>query len=130
MNITSEKQKAKSLALLGASNDTICDRFLKPVIGSLLCLMLLLFSREGQAQILTLDSVLSKIEQRNPMLQEYDEKVKAIDAYSLGATSWMAPMIGAGTFMTPYQREAQMHERDKGSWMFSIEQEIPNPAKL
>jgi outer membrane protein TolC len=39
-------------------------------------------------------------------------------------------MVGAGTFMTPYANQMLMDERDKGSWMFSIEQEIPNPAKL
>jgi outer membrane protein, heavy metal efflux system len=32
--------------------------------------------------------------------------------------------------MTPYGKQMLMDERDKGSWMFSIEQEIPNPAKL
>lgn len=42
----------------------------------------------------------------------------------------MAPMVGAGTFMTPYPNQMLMDERDKGSVMFSIEQEIPNPAKL
>lgn len=42
----------------------------------------------------------------------------------------MAPMIGAGTFMTPYPGQMLMDERDKGSVMFSFEQSIPNPAKL
>lgn len=82
------------------------------------------------AQVFTLDSVLATIDRRNPMLQEYDNKVKALNEYSAGARSWMAPMIGAGTFMTPYANQMLMDERDKGSWMFSVEQEIPNPAKL
>jgi cobalt-zinc-cadmium efflux system outer membrane protein len=64
------------------------------------------------------------------MLQEYDNKVKALNEYSAGAKSWMAPMVGAGTFMTPYGKQMLMDERDKGSWMFSVEQDIPNPAKL
>jgi outer membrane protein, heavy metal efflux system len=84
----------------------------------------------ASAQVLTLDSVLSTIDQKNPMLQEYDNKVKALNEYSAGAKSWMAPMVGAGTFMTPYGNQMLMDERDKGSWMFSIEQEIPNPGKL
>lgn len=84
----------------------------------------------ASAQVLTLDSVLSTIDKKNPMLQEYDNKVKALNEYSAGAKSWMAPMVGAGTFMTPYGNQMLMDERDKGSWMFSIEQEIPNPAKL
>lgn len=83
-----------------------------------------------QAQVISLDSVLKKIDANNPMLQEYDNKVKALNEYSAGAKSWMAPMVGAGTFMTPYGKQMLMDERDKGSWMFSVEQDIPNPAKL
>ncbi len=85
---------------------------------------------ELSGQIVTLDSVLRVIDTRNPMLQEYDNKVKALNEYSAGAKSWMAPMVGAGTFMTPYANQMLMDERDKGSWMLSVEQEIPNPAKL
>lgn len=84
----------------------------------------------AQAQVISLDSVLRKIDADNPMLQEYDNKVKALNEYSAGAKSWMAPMVGAGTFMTPYGKQMLMDERDKGSWMFSIEQDIPNPARL
>ena len=92
--------------------------------------MLFLFTIQLQAQIISLDSVLRIIDQQNPMLQEYDNKVKALNAYTEGAKSWMAPMIGAGTFMTPYPTQMLMDERDKGSVMFSFEQDIPNPVKL
>lgn len=91
------------------------------------CLGLLM---SGKAQIISLDSVLLVINQRNPMLQEYDSKVKALNSYTEGAKSWMAPMVGAGTFMTPYPNQLLMDERDKGSVMFSVEQNIPNPIKL
>lgn len=84
----------------------------------------------SNAQVISLDSVLSIIDRQNPMLQEYDNKVKALNAYTEGAKSWMAPMIGAGTFMTPYPGQMLMDERDEGSVMFSFEQDIPNPAKL
>jgi outer membrane protein TolC len=90
----------------------------------------LILSSTTYAQIVPLDSVLSMIDKRNPMLQEYDNKVKALHEYAEGAKSWMAPMVGAGTFMTPYGKQMLMDERDKGSVMFSIEQDIPNPAKL
>lgn len=82
------------------------------------------------AQVMSLDSVLQVIEKQNPMLQEYDNKVNALNTYAEGSGSWMAPMVGAGTFMTPYPNQMLMDERDKGAWMFSIEQEIPNPSKL
>ncbi len=84
----------------------------------------------SNAQVISLDSVLTIIDKQNPMLQEYDNKVKALNAYTEGAKSWMAPMVGAGTFMTPYPTQMLMDERDKGSVMFSFEQDIPNPAKL
>lgn len=93
-------------------------------------IFVLLLSIHAKAQVLSLDSVLAIIDKQNPMLQEYDNKVKALNTYAQGATSWMAPMVGAGTFMTPYPNQMLMDERDKGSWMFSFEQEIPNPAKL
>src|SRR5690349_24195473 len=86
----------------------------------------------SNAQVLTLDSVLSIIDRQNPMLQEYDNKVKALNTYAEGAKSWMAPMVGAGTFMTPYSKQEVPHgtPSNEGSWMFSVEQEIPNPSKL
>src|SRR5688500_15711140 len=96
----------------------------------LVLVITLLLSMQAAAQVLTLDSVLVMIDRKNPMLQEYDNKVNALNEYSAGAKSWMAPMVGAGTFMTPYGKQMLMDERDKGSWMFSVEQQIPNPAKL
>jgi outer membrane protein, heavy metal efflux system len=83
-----------------------------------------------QAQVFTLDSVLRVIDRQNPMLAEYDNKVRALNTYATGATSWMPPMVGAGTFMRPYPGQEVMHENEKGSWMFSFEQDIPNPGKL
>jgi len=84
------------------------------------------------AQVVTLDSVLSTINRQNPMLQEYDNKVKALNIYTEGAKSWMAPMVGAGTFMTPYSAPMSAHGEttDRGMVMFSFEQDIPNPSRL
>jgi outer membrane protein, heavy metal efflux system len=96
----------------------------------ILALLLLFCISFSKAQIITLDSVLLVIDKQNPMLQTYDNKVKAMNAYAEGSTSWMAPMVGAGTFMTPYPGQNVMEDRDKGFVMLSIEQNIPNPAKL
>lgn len=82
------------------------------------------------AQVLPLDSVLMRVERNNPMLREFEDRQQALEAYSEGATGWMAPMVGAGTFMKPYPNQMLMDERDKGSWMFTLEQDIPNPMKL
>jgi outer membrane protein TolC len=97
---------------------------------TLTCLLLSLGLGSLKGQVITLDSVLATVDRQNPMLQEYDNKVKAQQAYVEGAKSWMAPMVGAGTFMTPYPNQMLMEERDKGSVMFSFEQQIPNPSRL
>lgn len=100
------------------------------ILGQILVFIITIFSFSAKAQVISLDSVLSTIDRQNPMLQEYDNKVKAFNSYTEGAKSWMAPMIGVGTFMTPYPGQLIMDERDKGSIMFSFEQNIPNPARL
>lgn len=95
-------------------------------------LILLLFGPaiNAAAQVMPLDSILRRVEQRNPMLQEYDLRAKAQEAYTAGAKGWMAPMVGAGTFMTPYPGQTVEEEGSKGSLMLTVEQNIPNPAKL
>jgi cobalt-zinc-cadmium efflux system outer membrane protein len=80
-------------------------------------------------QVISLDSVLSRIDRHNLMLMEYGSKVQALDAYAEGAKSWMAPMVGVGPYWYPYPGESLMSEAEKGMFMATIEQEIPNPAK-
>src|ERR1035437_704668 len=75
------------------------------------------------AQVLKLDSVLSRIEKNNPMLKMYDEQINAVNNYSQMAKSWMPPTISTGPWQTPYNSF-----RD-GMWMISGEPMIPNPAK-
>jgi len=82
------------------------------------------------AQVLSLDSVLAMIDRQHPALKEYDERMSAFEEYTKGSSAWMAPMVGAGPFMTPYRSREAMHDSEKGAWMFTLEQDIPNPAKL
>lgn len=79
--------------------------------------------------VLALDSVLIHIDQSNPLLKPYGSRAAAARAYAEGARSWMAPMVGLGTFMAPYPAQMIMDERDKGFGMVSVEQDIPNPVK-
>ncbi|GAB3532475.1 hypothetical protein GCM10027443_16400 [Pontibacter brevis] len=83
----------------------------------------------AQQQPLSLDNMLQTIRRDNPMLQQYDYRAQAMDAYAEGATGWMAPMVGAGMFMTPYPGQDVERDEREGSYMLSAEQEIPNPAK-
>lgn len=91
--------------------------------------LLMLISLSGSAQVITLDSILATIDRQNPMLQQFDHKVSALNTYTEGATSWMAPMVGAGPYWYPYPGQTLMDERDKGMFMFNIEQDIPSPGK-
>lgn len=95
--------------------------------------MLLLLPAYGVAQqgpVLSLDTVLKRIDQNNLLLQSYGLKAESYKHSAKAATAWMAPMVGVGTFMTPYPGQELMDDRDKGSLMFQLEQDIPNPVKL
>lgn len=103
-------------------------------INHLLGLGLLLVTGRvfGQTQpipVLPLDSVLVRIDQYNPLLKPFGSRAAAARAYAQGARSWMAPMVGIGTFMAPYPAQMIMDDRDKGYGMISVEQDIPNPLK-
>jgi len=93
-------------------------------------LFLILTTCTATAQLISLDTVLARVERHNPTLKVYDEKISALDAYSQRATAWMAPMVGAGTFMTPYPGQKISESRDRGFLMVSVEQSIPNPGRL
>ncbi len=80
--------------------------------------------------VLSLDTILKRIDQNNLLLQSYGLRAESYKHTANAATAWMAPMIGVGTFMTPYPGQMIMDEGDKGSVMVQLEQDIPNPAKL
>lgn len=84
----------------------------------------------AHSQVLTLDSVLTRVDNANPMLREYSDRISAAEAYSDGARAWMAPMVGVGPYWFPYPGQMTMDPRDEGMFMGVIEQDIPNPAKL
>lgn len=118
---------------LRVSPDSYRDRNpCRSLVAILIAYLSFSASLNVSAQVVTLDSVLSTINRQNPMLQEYDNKVKALNIYTEGAKSWMAPMVGAGTFMTPYSSPMSAHGEtvDRGMVMFSFEQDIPNPSRL
>lgn len=99
-------------------------------IKKLLLILLTVASVRASAQdVLSLEQIITEIEQNNPGLKAYDSRIKSQDVKVEGAKAWMAPMVGAGTYMTPYPGKEAM-DADRGAWMFSAEQDIPNPAKI
>lgn len=103
---------------------------MKPHISIAFATALALASVGAQAQVISLDSVLRIVGRQNPSLQEYDNKIKASDAYVEGATGWPAPMAGIGPYWYPYPGQREVGETGGGMIMATIEQDIPNPAKL
>lgn len=81
------------------------------------------------APVLTLDTILRRIDQNNLLLQTYELRAQSYRYSAAAATAWMAPMVGAGTFMTPYPGQTKMEPSDAGSLMLRLEQDIPNRAK-
>jgi outer membrane protein, heavy metal efflux system len=98
-------------------------------VGLILVAICISFNTSAQ-QRMTLTEILKEIEANNPSLKTYDYQAKAQEAKVEGAGAWMAPMVGAGTFMSPYPGQGMIEEGDKGAFMISAEQDIPNPAKV
>ncbi|MBC7652901.1 MAG: TolC family protein [Oligoflexus sp.] len=94
-------------------------------------LSLMLISSAIFAQdILSLDSMISIIKTNNPELKVYQEQMKSQDALVSGASAWMAPMLGLGTFMTPYSNFSRAGNQQDGSLMLVAEQKIANRSKI
>lgn len=102
------------------------------IIKKLTWILLLLpfYTTAQQKEVLSLDTILHRIDKNNLLLQSYGLKAESYKHTAKAATAWMAPMIGVGTFMTPYPGQELMDDRDKGSVMIQMEQDIPNLSKL
>jgi outer membrane protein TolC len=82
--------------------------------------------------VLPLDSVLQRVERRNPAVQQYAYQAQAKQAAVAGASSWEAPKLSAGYWMTPYNQrpiKEMNNGQGEGMQMVSVEQMLPNPAK-
>src|SRR5688572_22404152 len=99
-------------------------------IGLLCGVSLMSLLVQAQLPVLTLDTILARIDRNNISLQGYALKAESYKYSAEASTAWMAPMVGIGTFMTPYPGQKIMEDRDKGNIMVQIEQDIPNRSKL
>jgi cobalt-zinc-cadmium efflux system outer membrane protein len=95
-----------------------------------ICLLLPMSLAAQEKPVLSLDTIIQRIDRHHPMLQIYDLKAGSYKHAAEAATAWMAPMAGVGTFMTPYPGQTLMAGDDRGSLMFQLEQDIPSLAKL
>lgn len=79
--------------------------------------------------VVSLDSILQRIERNNILLQSYGLRAESYKYIANASTAWMAPMVGVGTFMTPYPGQMKMQPSDAGQLMLRLEQDIPNRSK-
>lgn len=96
-------------------------------------LFALLLVQAALAQTMKLDAILDSIRVANPVVKMYDNEIRSMDEAAKGARSWMAPQVGAGQFMTPYNPGLWKKDGDMpgmGNFMLSAEQMIPNRRKL
>lgn len=92
----------------------------------------LLYTNIG-AQQMSLPAVMDSIAANHPVVKMYNAEVRSMDAAAEGARSWMAPTVGAGLFMTPYNAKLWQRDGDMlgmGSVAVSVEQMFPNKKKL
>ena len=77
------------------------------------------------AQLVSLDTVLSRIEKNNLSLLSYLNKIKADDELVNGANTWMPPKFAAEYDDIPYN-----YNPDKTQLRLSLMQDFPNPKKI
>lgn len=81
----------------------------------------------------SLADLLERVETTYPDITKYEANLKAAQARAEGARSWMPPTFSAGLNRIPYNVSIMGNEMDpmnQAGLMFSLEQMIPNPAKL
>src|SRR5882724_4740285 len=83
----------------------------------------------AKAQTVSLDSIISEIQQTNPSLKMYDADIRSADEAAKGARNWDAPTIGTGLWMTPYNPKYWKKGNDgsfgTGQYQLAFEQMIP-----
>jgi outer membrane protein TolC len=89
----------------------------------------------AQQNKLSLQQVLDSVKTKNPVAKMYDAEIKSMDEAAKGARSWMAPEVGTGFFMTPYnpmywKPDSKMGTQGMGQYMISAQQMIPNKKRL
>lgn len=105
-------------------------KYITKYIAAMLAILAAVPAVAQQSPVMSLQAILQQIDSNNILLQSYRLKAESYHHSAEAATAWMAPMVGAGTFMTPYPGQMVMDDGDKGSLMLQLEQDIPNPAKL
>lgn len=82
---------------------------------------------------LSLEQIIDSVETNYPLVLQYNSRIKSLESKAEGSKSWMPPTFSAGLNSFPYQLDMIKEKNDPMNWaaiMFSVEQMIPNSAKL
>ena len=96
---------------------------------------LLVLSMELKAQDtghLSLSAIYQRIETSYPEILSYANKILSLQERAKGAKAWMAPTFSVGLDQFPYMvsKAKEKGPENQAALMFTLEQMIPNPAKL
>ena len=93
-------------------------------------ILLPLVSIAQRDSVMSLPEIFQEINENNLLLKSYRQRAESYQYSADAATAWMPPMVGLGTWQTPYPFQKVMDPRDKGMLMIRLEQEIPSRARL
>jgi len=99
------------------------DRIHRVIMKLPLTLFFIICSNPLLAQVISLDTILNKIEKQNPALLSYSEKLKSDQAMAGGAGAWMPTTFSAEWDNIPYQFDA-----GKTMLKLTVMQDFPNPG--
>ncbi|HXH17493.1 MAG TPA: TolC family protein [Chitinophagales bacterium] len=91
------------------------------------------FSLQAQdTSYLSLNSIFRKIETSYPEILSYANRIRSLQERTRGAKAWMAPTLAVGLDQFPYKASMVKEEgpENQAALMFTVEQMIPNPARL
>lgn len=96
----------------------------------LIAIGLVVASSASAQQTMDINTILDSVRYNYPGLKAFDASEEASKATVAGARSWMAPEVGAGFFMTPYNVSTWNKNGGAGSFMVSLQQMFPNKKEL
>lgn len=104
----------------------------------ILILSLFFTAMQLRAQVVKLNDILDTIQALNPNLKMYDAEIRSMDETAKGAKAWMAPEVGTGFFMTPYNTSLWSKSKSPdgetqtgmGQYSVAVQQMIPNKSRL
>lgn len=105
----------------------------KKIIAVLIMCLFLIDIQAQDSFYISLDKLLKQVETNYPSIIQYQYNIKALQAKTEGAKSWMPPTFSTGIMRFPYNLmmlNEKNNPMNQAGLAFSVEQMIPNQSKL